>query len=79
MDIIEHGKFNRFRFHGECPVCGCVFETTVTKGGNRLYVEPGVEVVTAYPACIPASVFAQCPDCEFRGIEMKEVKTHESH
>lgn len=79
MDIIEHGRFNKFRFRGECPVCGCVFETTVTKGGNNLACEIGAEIVTAYPACIPASVIARCPDCDFPGIEMKEVKTHENH
>ncbi len=77
MDIIEHGRFNKFRFRGECPICGCVFETTVTKGGNNLASEVGVEIVTA--CYIPVSVVARCPDCDYPGIEMKEVKTNENH
>ena len=79
MDIIEHGKFNKFRFRGECPICGCIFETTVIKGGNTLASELGVEIITAYPSCTPVSVIASCPDCGHPDIEMKEIKIHENH
>lgn len=70
MKIIEHGNHGKFTVRGTCPVCGCVFETTVTRGENNIYdckEEMHITDCNGYPV----EFLTSCPECRHQNILMK--------